>query len=86
MVNDSKLQQMYLMILFGLSIAQLNFFMTLLLLNQEYLQETGNQEETAISKNQNCAKSCSVKKGRTNAWWENFIANKVPESEWKDNF
>ena len=38
MVNDSKLQQMYLMILFGLSIAQLNFFMTLLLLNQEYLQ------------------------------------------------
>ena len=28
-----------------------------------------------------------VKKGKTNAWWENFIANnKVPKSEWKDNF
>ena len=26
------------------------------------------------------------KNGRTNAWWENFITNKVPESEWKDNF
>ena len=30
--------------------------------------------------------SCWVKKGRTNEWWENFITNKVPKSEWKDNF
>ena len=38
MVNNSKLQLMYLMVLLGLSIAQVNFFLTLLLLNQKYLQ------------------------------------------------
>ena len=68
MGNDSKLQLMYLMIFLGLSIAQLNLFMTLFLLNQKNShlkrtsqvsnnnKETGNQKETAISKNQNCTK------------------------------
>ena len=68
MGNDSKLQLMYLMIFLGLSIAQLNFCMTLFLLNQKNShvkrtsqvsnnnKETGNQKETAISKNQNCTK------------------------------
>ena len=68
MGNDSKLQLMYLMIFLGLSIAQLNFFMTLFLLNQKNShvkrtsqvsnnnKETGNQKETVISKNQNCTK------------------------------
>ena len=36
MVNDSKLQLMYFIILFGLSIAQLN--KKIILLNQKYLQ------------------------------------------------
>ena len=68
MMNDSKLQLMYLMILFELSIAQITIFMTFSLLFQKYLQmqrtrlainnkeETGNQEETAIIKIQNCTK------------------------------
>ena len=38
MVNDCKLQLMHLMILFALAIVQLNISMTLLLLNQKYLQ------------------------------------------------
>ena len=69
MMNDSKLQLMYLMILFELSIAQITIFMTFSLLIQKYLQmqrtrlainnkeETGNQEETTIIKIQNCTKS-----------------------------
>ena len=68
MMNDSKLQLMYLMILFELSIAQITVFMTFFLLIQKYLQmqrtrlainnkeETGNQEETTIIKIQNCTK------------------------------
>ena len=68
MMNDSKLQLMYLMILFELSIAQITIFMTFFLLIQKYLQmqrtrlainnkeETGNQEETTIIKIQNCTK------------------------------
>ena len=68
MMNDSKLQLMYLMILFELSIAQITIFMTFSLLFQKYLQmqrtrlainnkeETGNQEETTIIKIQNCTK------------------------------
>ena len=68
MMNDSKLQLMYLMILFELSIAQITIFMTFSLLIQKYLQmqrtrlainnkeETGNQEETTIIKIQNCTK------------------------------
>ena len=61
MVNHSKLQLMYLMILFGLSIAQLNFYdvspteskklenATKQTSNKN--EETGNQEETATTKN-----------------------------------
>ena len=98
MGNDSKLQLMYLMIFLGLSIAQLNFFMTLFLLNQKNShvkrtsqvsnnnKETGNQKETAISKTRTARRSCCVKKGRTKAYWESFITCKVPESEWKNNF
>ena len=68
MMNDRKLQLMYLMILFELSIAQITIFMTFFLLIQKYLQmqrtrlainnkeETGNQEETTIIKIQNCTK------------------------------
>ena len=39
-----------------------------------------------LAKTSTARRSCWVKKGRTNAWWENFIANKFPESECKDNF
>ena len=68
MMNNSKLQLMYLMILFELSTAQITIFMTFFLLIQKYLQmqrtrlainnkeETGNQEETTIIKIQNCTK------------------------------
>ena len=68
MMNDRKLQLMYLMILFELSIAHITIFMTFFLLIQKYLQmqrtrlainnkeETGNQEETTIIKIQNCTK------------------------------
>ena len=68
MMNNSKLQLMYLMILFELSTAQITIFMTFFLLIQKYLQmqrtrlainnkeETGIQEETAIIKIQNCTK------------------------------
>ena len=45
----NKFQLIYLIVLFGLSFAQLNF-------------------------------------ARLNPWWENFIKDKVPESEWERNF
>ena len=84
MVNGSKLQLMYLMILFGLSIAQLSFFMTLLLLNQEYLQMQRTRlaiimkkreirKKLLLAKTRTARRSCWVKKGRTNAWWEKFL-------------
>ena len=34
----------------------------------------------------NTRRSCWVKKGRTRAWWDKFLTNEVPESEWRDNF
>ena len=66
MVNDSNLQLNYF-ILFELSIAQLIFFCDAFPTESEIFanatnqtsnnnEETGNQEETAISKNQNCTK------------------------------
>ena len=82
--------------LLGLSMAQLNFFMTLLLLNQKYLQMQRTGLAVIMKKREirkklilaktRTARSCWVKKGKTNAWWENVITNKVSESEWKDNF
>ena len=66
MVNDSNLQFNYF-ILFELSIAPLTFFCDAFPTESEIFanatnqtsnnnEETGNQEETAISKNQNCTK------------------------------
>ena len=55
-------------------------------------QNINNNEKQEIRKKLLLAKirtarrSCWEKKGRTNAWWENFITNKVTESESKDNF
>ena len=89
---------MYLMILFGLSTTQLNSFITFLLLNQKYLQMQRTRLATIMKKREIRKKLllaktrtaqrsyCWVKKGRANAWWENLIANKAPESEWKDKF
>ena len=66
MVKDSKLQLMYLMILFGLSIAQLIFcdaspteseiFANAKHKTSNNNEKTGNQEKTAISKDQNRTK------------------------------
>ena len=44
------------------------------------------RKKMLLAKNRTARRSCWVKKGRTNAWWENFIKNKATESEWKDNF
>ena len=44
------------------------------------------RKKLLLAKTRTARRSCWVKKGRTDAWWENFITNKVPESEWKDNF
>ena len=44
------------------------------------------RKKMLLAKNRTARRSCWVKKGRTNAWWENFITNKATESEWKDNF
>ena len=55
-------------------------------------QNTNNNEKQEIrkklllAKTRTARRSCWDKKGRTNAWWENFITNKVPKSERKDNF
>ena len=71
--------------------------MTLPLLNQKYLQMQRTRlamimkkreirKKLLLATTRTARRSCWVKKSRTNAWWENFITNKVPESEWKDNF
>ena len=97
MVNHSKLQLIYFMILFELSIAKLIFFMTLFLLNQKYLQiqrtrlaiimkKREVRKKLLLAKTRTARRSCWVKKGRTKAYWESFITCKVPESEWKNNF
>ena len=44
------------------------------------------RKKLILAKTRTARRSCWVKKGRTNAWWENFITNKVPESEWTDHF
>ena len=44
------------------------------------------RKKLILAKTRTARRSCWVKKGRTNAWWENVITNKVPESEWTDHF
>ena len=66
MVNDSKVQLMCLIVLFGLSITQLIFYDASPTESEIFAnatnqasndnEETGNQEETTISNNQNCTK------------------------------
>ena len=88
-MNDSNLQLNYF-ILLELSIAQLFFFffVTLFRLNQKYLQmqrtrlaiimkKQGIRKKLLLAKTKTARRSCWVKKDRTNAWWENFITNKV---------
>ena len=43
------------------------------------------KKKLLLAKTRTARRSCWVKKGRTNVWWEKFITNKVPESESKDN-
>ena len=96
MVNNSKLKLIYLMILFGLSIAQLFLYdaspteSKILQIQRTRLamimKKTANHKKPLLAKTRTARRSCQVKKGRTNAWWKNFITNEVPESEWKDNF
>ena len=50
------------------------------------MKKRGIRKQLLLAKTRTARRSCWVKNGRTNAWWENFITNKVPESEWKDNF
>ena len=49
------------------------------------MKKRGIKKKLLLAKTRTARRSCWVKKGRTNVWWENFITNKVPESEWKDN-
>ena len=43
------------------------------------------KKKLLLAKTKTARRSCWVKKGRTNVWWEKFITNKVPESKSKDN-
>ena len=38
------------------------------------------KKKLVLAKTRTARKSCWVKKGRTNGWWEKFITNKVSES------
>ena len=71
--------------------------MTLLLLNQKYLQMQRTRlaiimkkreirKKRLLAKIRTARRSWWVKKSKTNAWSVNFITNKVPKSKWKDNF
>ena len=71
--------------------------MTLLLLNQKYLQMQRTRlaiimkkreirKKRLLAKIRTARRSWWVKKSKTNAWSVNFITNKVPESKWKDKF
>ena len=51
------------------------------LLHYSYAKTT----EKEVFNGEKVSKIIFGKKGRTNAWWENFSNNKVPESDWKYN-
>ena len=44
------------------------------------------RKKLLLAKTRTARRSCWSEKGRANAWCENFITNKVPESKWKENF
>ena len=78
-----------------LSAGQSNFILMILLINQWYLESQNSLVILAISKKKiderflikkTSQTWCWVEKSKTNEWWENFINNEVPESDWKGNF
>ena len=46
-----------------------------------------NRKRLLLNKKRNrSGRSCWIKPGRTNAWWEKFLNNKVADTEWVENF
>ena len=84
----------FFVISYILSAGQSNFILMILLINQWYLESQNSLVILAISKKnrrevfnkENITNICWVEKSKTNEWWENFINNEVPESDWKGNF
>ena len=44
------------------------------------MKKQQTRKKLLLPKTRTAQRSCWVKKGRTNAWWENFTTNRVPES------
>ena len=85
----------FFVISYILSAGQSNFILMILLINQWYLESQNSLVILAISKKKiderflikkTSQTWCWVEKSKTNEWWENFINNEVPESDWKGNF
>ena len=46
-----------------------------------------NRKRLLLNKKRNrSGRSCWIKPGRTNAWWEKFLNNEVADTEWVENF
>ena len=87
MSTEIKIKILFMMVLYSIAAFQLNFLLMIIAINQRNQQIQRNKQliSLIVSKRNRRKRSCWVKKGKTSAWWDNFLQNKVRETEWKDN-
>ena len=71
-----------------LTAAQLNFVLTMIVILQYHIEKQNNLQLLLLAERSGRKKkrSCWVKKERISEWWNKFVNNEVPESDWKENF
>jgi len=81
-----KLYVLTLSFYFTLAAYQIHFAMYTLIVQQRKSHQRRIQALLFSTRKRSRKRCCWVKKGRTSAWWDNFLKNEVPLSEWKENF
>ena len=92
MKEGFKMKVLYCLILTSLAIKKLNFMLMCFVVNQKDQQIQQNKKliwylmmkKKIVYKT--TGKSSWVKKGQRSPWWDKFLTNEFPESEWRDNF
>ena len=80
---------LYCLILTSLAITQTNFMLMRFVINERHQQIQQNRQliRHIMMKKTTVRKTARrVKKDQTSVWQDKFLANEVPESEWRDNF
>ena len=82
---NKKLNIFAVIFYYALAEAQLNFVLEILIL-EHHLEKQNNLQLLLLAESSRRKKrSCWAKKGRMSEWWNKFVNNEIPESDWKEN-